>query len=1106
MRLYQQIPLLFPNYVWSDDARQSLLHQWCFEHRGVPDFIGYPPQQRLDVLNAIYEIHNYTWRYNISWLHDPLAAQYASRLFGQLRNWLWDPIYPRIYLTTQNLDSLNPPPILSAYFNSPMEWFMRTTLLPFLTYIAAKRQYTNLLTRDIPCVYLTVHPPGNGRARQFRILPQTLAALWKGSELMSETDQGDAVASELTSGIERMLVAFQDVVQRVDIALATYTPSIQSITRRQVGIFPLLHLVPGLDLSRYQIFSTLQVRDPPPHAAKHCLLWALECAGVPQETITSIAGFIPGRLVRLHALQKIFENAPFNLHVEYAVASDPTRVRYVSYSSDPTLPDVNLGLVDNHVFINEPIPVTPLYLTHAQTLPQGYVGQTNLASINHGFPDAYYDAPQYTSFQIINHLFFSQKPLLRRMNYYETVDSYRKLIDIDEFDENHLPYNPLLSSRDFAGNPDEKEPPEIWFADFEAFVDGEKHRPYLLCYGQLGKHIQAVDCVSSLPNAVHEMLDTIGEGILYFHNLAYDGSFLMNILRPQHDSIVEYGSNKLLAFKVRSRAGTVEIRDSLAVLPFPLRDFSKMLGIATEKEIMNYKAYNETTYRGQMTLHQLADVYSEQQIEDAAIRAGALRAHNHVDMWEYAVYYCKRDVQVLAEGYFRMNEMMQAATQQSLWHRLTAPSLAFHSLRIQGVFEGCKELTGAPAFCIRKTAIGGRCMLARNTKQCITGPIADFDAVSLYPSAMSLLYTLKGLPKVITEDDLLHWNERHPTWDGFFVEIDILAVHRKLDFPLISYKENGKRTFCNRTGIMWVNDITLQDLIAFHKIEYLPIRGYYYDEGKNYTLQTVIRSIFDLRLEAKRNKQPIEVVYKLLMNSCYGKTIMKPRHDKKNVVDETDLLKALGSSPFATVSYEPLQNDHFLIKTLVDVLQNWSFPTLGSHVLAMSKRLVTQVTSLAQDLGIGIYYTDTDSIHIDRDRIDDLAAAYRLKYDRELIGKDMCQFHTDFPVTQHGMMWSEKFIGVGKKAYIDCLTDGITHQYHIRLKGIPEQSILKWCERRNWTPDQLYQQFYENPEFVAVFDICDAKPAFSRKSNYLIASLEHFLRHISFPTSLEPFE
>ena len=103
--------------------------------------------------------------------------------------------------------------------------------------------------------------------------------------------------------------------------------------------------------------------------------------------------------------------------------------------------------------------------------------------------------------------------------------------------------------------------------------------------------------------------------------------------------------------------------------------------------------------------------------------------------------------------------------------------------------------------------------------------------------------------------------------------------------------------------------------------------------------------------------------------------------------------------------------------------------------------------TLAEDLDISMYYTDTDSIHIDSDKISLLAQKFQEKYGRELIGKQMGQFHTDFDMDGAvGDIHAVESIFLGKKCYIDKLEaedkDGKKiYDYHIRMKGVPADCI-----------------------------------------------------------------
>ena len=52
--------------------------------------------------------------------------------------------------------------------------------------------------------------------------------------------------------------------------------------------------------------------------------------------------------------------------------------------------------------------------------------------------------------------------------------------------------------------------------------------------------------------------------------------------------------------------------------------------------------------------------------------------------------------------------------------------------------------------------------------------------------------------------------------------------------------------------------------------------------------------------------------------------------------------------------------------------------------------------ALTEDEGLNIWYQDTDSMHINYEEVEILAAASKKKYNRDLIGEDMLQIHTDF--------------------------------------------------------------------------------------------------------------
>jgi hypothetical protein len=143
---------------------------------------------------------------------------------------------------------------------------------------------------------------------------------------------------------------------------------------------------------------------------------------------------------------------------------------------------------------------------------------------------------------------------------------------------------------------------------------------------------------------------------------------------------------------------------------------------------------------------------------------------------------------------------------------------------------------------------------------------------------------------------------------------------------------------------------------------------------------------------------------------------------------------------------------------------------LGVQVLSMSKRIMNEVMTTAEDLDIKIYYQDTDSIHIKQEDLPLLADKFKDKYNRELIGSDLGQFHSDFDsiasseqikeAASQGVkyqVWSKKLIALGKKSYLDILEDNLGNiGYHARMKGVPNQCLTIKCQELGITLEELF--------------------------------------------------
>ena len=103
----------------------------------------------------------------------------------------------------------------------------------------------------------------------------------------------------------------------------------------------------------------------------------------------------------------------------------------------------------------------------------------------------------------------------------------------------------------------------------------------------------------------------------------------------------------------------------------------------------------------------------------------------------------------------------------------------------------------------------------------------------------------------------------------------------------------------------------------------------------------------------------------------------------------------------------------------------------------MPKRIMNEVICLAFDLGIIVFYQDTDSVHIETHDFQRLIEEFKRKYDRELICKNMGQFRSDFePINGHNKTpHAIESIFIATKKCMDKLTDSTGNiGYHLRGK------------------------------------------------------------------------
>lgn len=633
--------------------------------------------------------------------------------------------------------------------------------------------------------------------------------------------------------------------------------------------------------------------------------------------------------------------------------------------------------------------------------------------------------------------------------------------------------------------------------------------------------------------------------LIYFHNLKYDKSFFKrrfavsgcvekdNIL---YEMTVEYGGFKFV------------FRDSYKLIPAPISKFDEMFGLEIEKDVLPYDLYTSITIyqdniKVEKALEHLKGSDHEQFLKNLEEHNFYCEDKEYFRHMDYMMYYLDLDVEVLIDGFMKQRETFHSITGYDIYNYLTIPSITFAYLKKARSFDGICQLGGQTRCFVQKSIKGGRVATKENKKWLIDGKkhgnIVDFDACSLYPSAIvRVCEEMGGFPTGVChvlEEEQLN-KEELDKLIYYTVEIKITEINKKLPISFISdkVKQEKYRMKENKKGIMKntrietvntvysnevpennlvVDKITLEDWIKFHDIKYEIIRGVYWDEDVNPIFGERIEELYNKRKEYKKQKNmAMSSCLKLIMNSSYGKTIQKASTDRtKYMFNQTEKQQSK-IDEYICKNYNRIlpskEYDQYTeIKELISFVNHQNCAHIGGLILSMSKRIMNEVMALAFDNGIEIFYQDTDSMHMFQRDVDRLGELYEDQYGKVLIGGNLGQFHSDFEMDDAvDEVVSTYCVILGKKAYLDVLEahdkDGkVITDYHIRLKGVNKAGLEK-AEKDFGSYEALYKELYDREEGdkPITFDLCADKfrPKFTYTKMGEVYTETDFTRDVRF--------
>lgn len=388
---------------------------------------------------------------------------------------------------------------------------------------------------------------------------------------------------------------------------------------------------------------------------------------------------------------------------------------------------------------------------------------------------------------------------------------------------------------------------------------------------------------------------------------------------------------------------------------------------------------------------------------------------------------------------------------------------------------------------------------------------------------------LRGCPEPIdvalfpTAAEILHYSSPYV---GFFIECEVLsaAAPAPIEYPfgLYAFKPSRDRlsadvrkdgsgvaveeeaesgvqpveeevdvdvmvpTGTELTSVQWVNDlrrhrfrgevlyfdrISLTDYLQHQRVyqdgvDFRIRQGYGFRNGRNPTIGNVMLKMYEERRVSTSAAKSL--LYKLLMNGSYGRTIQKAVPMALKVFNDEGRLNRYAMRHLDLVQlayhYVPsVSSTHKILEVARPLLWSYIRPQIGAEILSQSRRVMNRKTCrfsvpALMNLGrppprphdgivpLGIpAYTDTDSVHCYQS---DMTTVF-IEGD---MGPRMGQFHNDFEGSQEGVATDAMWLT--KKMYVFRFDQDGT-KVHAALKGISRASMNFVARRvsgnaRNW--------------------------------------------------------
>jgi hypothetical protein len=321
----------------------------------------------------------------------------------------------------------------------------------------------------------------------------------------------------------------------------------------------------------------------------------------------------------------------------------------------------------------------------------------------------------------------------------------------------------------------------------------------------------------------------------------------------------------------------------------------------------------------------------------------------------------------------------------------TPASLGHALMHKYGCFDNVFELSGKPAVFITKCAPKVIIASAFNKKQEETGNFVVIDKIGSYTSIYSRFNGIPcGKPKIMTNMDNLN------NYSDFYVFLNITNIkckHSEERFePLIQLGPN------------YLSKISFENVQKHYDFDYEFVSGYYFDEGFNTNIRRLANDLFEIRNDLKRNNERIQQVFKLILNTLWGRCVYKPKRTEKKEKDADKLEYMLNKHANFVFSHNKINDSTVRIILSKPLSLDYGIPQFSTNILSYSRSAMNDVYFKAADMNFPIYHSNTDCLLMNRSDAFDLGVIgdnlgdFQVEYDNITYFKVLCgkRFYWEF--------------------------------------------------------------------------------------------------------------